>query len=127
YRHSPLDETAWGRGNGFVALGLTMCLSDLPENHPAYAKLLADFREHAAALARHQDYTGCWHQVVDLEGSYRELSSTCMIAFALARGIRRGWLPREEYEPVLQRAWQAVLTRVSPDGQLVDVCTGTGK
>jgi hypothetical protein len=37
HRHSPLDETAWGRGNGFPALGLTLSLSAWPENHPARA------------------------------------------------------------------------------------------
>ena len=33
-----------------------------------------------------------WHQVVDRHESYRELSCTCMISFAIIRGIRRGWL-----------------------------------
>ena len=35
YRHSPLDEAAWGRGNGFPALGLALCLTYLPKSHPA--------------------------------------------------------------------------------------------
>ncbi|MEM7391532.1 MAG: glycoside hydrolase family 88 protein, partial [Verrucomicrobiota bacterium] len=30
YRHSPLDEAAWGRGNGFPALGLSMVLETMP-------------------------------------------------------------------------------------------------
>ena len=29
YRHSPLDESPWGRGNGFPALGLALSLTDL--------------------------------------------------------------------------------------------------
>src|SRR5438552_1329099 len=30
YRHSPLDQAAWGRGNAFPALGLALTLSDIP-------------------------------------------------------------------------------------------------
>jgi len=33
YRHSPLSEAAWGRGNGFPALGVVLSLSDLPESY----------------------------------------------------------------------------------------------
>ena len=40
YRHSPLDESAWGRGNGFPALGLALVLSFLPEDSPARPEIL---------------------------------------------------------------------------------------
>ena len=30
YRHSPLNEAAWGRGNAFPALGLALSLTDFP-------------------------------------------------------------------------------------------------
>ena len=127
YRHSPLDETAWGRGNGFPALGLAWCLTDLPTDHAGRDEMLAAFRAHVAALARHQDPTGAWHQVIDHPGSYRELTSTCMITYALIRGVRSGWLDEATYRPVIDKAWQAIRTRVATDGSLVDVCTGTGK
>lgn len=127
YRHSPLDETAWGRGNGFPALGLALCLSDFPEAHPGRPELLAAFQSHMKALARHQDYTGCWHQVIDRPESYREFTATCMITFALLRGVQRGWLERAEFEPLIDRGWYAIRTRIGPQGSLVDVCTGTGK
>jgi rhamnogalacturonyl hydrolase YesR len=89
--------------------------------------MLTAFRNHLAALAKHQDPTGCWHQVVDRPESYRELSCTCMITFAMARGIRLGWLDRATYAPLVERGWYAIRTRVAADGGLVDVCTGTGK
>lgn len=50
-----------------------------------------------------------------------------MITFAMTRGIRNGWLDRETFLPVIIKAWYAIRTRVGSDGQLVDVCTGTGK
>ena len=127
YRHSPLDEAAWGRGNGFPALGLAWSLSAIPENDPVFQPMLAAFQRHMAALVAHQDPTGAWHQVIDLPESYRELTSTSMIGFAMARGLEGGWLEGEEYEQAVARAWNAVKTRVAPNGELVDVCTGTGK
>ncbi len=127
YRHSPLDEAAWGRGNGFPALGVALCLSWWPEDRADRAQLLEMLQTHLAALAKYQDPTGCWHQVIDSPQSYRELTCTCMILFAAARGVRNGWLDRDQFDPLLRRAWYAVRTRVSPDGRLVDVCTGTGK
>jgi rhamnogalacturonyl hydrolase YesR len=157
YRHSPLCEAAWGRGNGFPALGLALSLTDIdatasggrtpagnarnrdpdsiqgtdaprsPELSAIRDELLAAFRAHMAALAKHQDPTGTWHQVIDFPGSYRELTATCMITFAMARGIRHGWLDAETYRPIVEKAWEGIKVRVGADGTLFDVCTGTGK
>ena len=127
YRHSPLDEAAWGRGNGFPALGLTWSLLEMPENAPGRAEFMRAYRELIDSLLPHQDPTGMWLQVVDYPGSYRELSSTSMIGYALAAGLREGWISGPRYENALQRAWIAVQSRVAADGSLVDVCQSTGK
>jgi rhamnogalacturonyl hydrolase YesR len=128
YRHSPLCEAAWGRGNGFPALGVSWALSLWPDDHPAKEQLVAEFQKHMAALKPHQDEkTGCWHQVIDHPESYDEYSCTCMIGFAMQRGIRRGWLAKDAYQPCVDRAWRAIQSRTSPTGELVNVCTGTGK
>ena len=127
YRNSPLNDAAWGRGNGFPALGLALTLTDLPAEHPGRAEMLRAFQEHLAALRTHQDPTGMWHQVIDVEGSYRELTATCMITFAMLRGMKHGWLDRTTYEPCVRKTWPAILARIGADGSLIDVCEGTGK
>lgn len=127
YRHSPLDEAAWGRGNGFPALGLALALSEIPESHPAHQALKEDLRKHLTALKQHQDPTGMFHQVIDEPGSYREMTSTCMISFAILRGLRNGWLDETEFRPVIERSMAAISERIAPNGELIDVCTGTGK
>lgn len=128
YRHSPLCEAAWGRGNGFPALGVVLALTHWPEDHPAFKELVAEFQKHMAALKPHQDArTGCWHQVIDHPESYNEYSCTCMIGLAMQRGIRRGWLAKSDYQPCVEAAWRAVKERTGSDGKLVNVCTGTGK
>jgi rhamnogalacturonyl hydrolase YesR len=89
--------------------------------------MLAAYQRHMNALLQHQDPTGAWHQVIDRPESYRELTATSMIGFALVRGLRLGWISGERYRQAAERAWYAVKTRVRPDGGLMDVCTGTGK
>jgi rhamnogalacturonyl hydrolase YesR len=126
YRHSPLDEAAWGRGNGFPALGLALTLSDLPAKDSAFPEVLRSFQSHMRALANLQDENGMWRQVIDLPGSYPEFSATAMITFAMVRGIRSGWL-ETRYQPMVDRAWRALKIRFSADGQLTDVCESTGK
>ena len=127
YRHSPLDEAAWGRGNGFPAMGLAWALSEFPEDHADFPALKKDFQQHITALLRHQDEFGCWHQVIDKPGSYREFSATAMIAWSLKCGLDRGWLDKATHQPALARAWIAAKQRIGPKGVIVDICTGTGK
>jgi unsaturated rhamnogalacturonyl hydrolase len=133
YRHSPLCEAAWGRGNGFPALGLALSLADLeampasPARDELRGAMLQSLRQHLRALAEHQDVTGMWRQVIDDPGSYRELTATCMITYAMVRGIRSGWLDESEFAPAARRAWDAIKVRIGEDGVLMDVCTGTGR
>jgi rhamnogalacturonyl hydrolase YesR len=126
YRHQASAEAAWGRGNAFPALGLALTLSDVPADHPAYPPLLAAFRQHMAMLSRFQDENGMWRNVIDRPGAYSEYSATAMIATAMLRGIRNGWLDRGTYQPLVDNAWRAISARTSVDGRLVDVCESTG-
>lgn len=127
YRHSPLTDAAWGRGNGFPALGLAMTLEGLPADHPGFAQVRQSFERHMAALLPHQDRDGLWRQVIDLPGAYPEFSATAMIGTALAMGIRHGWLDAKTYQPAVDAAWRAIVSRVGRDGVLLDVCESTNK
>ena len=50
-----------------------------------------------------------------------------MITFAIARGIRLGWLDKDSFLPVVEKSWPAINRRIGTNGELLDVCTGTGK
>jgi unsaturated rhamnogalacturonyl hydrolase len=127
YRHSPLDEAAWGRGNGFPALGLAWSLSEIPETYKDREKIRAMFEAHLSAMLPHQDRGGAWRQVVDKPESYREFTVTAMTTYAMTRGVRMGWLDRAKFGPAIDKGWFAIRARIGTDGGLVDVCTGTGK
>jgi rhamnogalacturonyl hydrolase YesR len=126
YRHQASTDAAWGRGNAFPALGLALTLSEFPKEHADFPRLLASYRAHMTALARFQDENGMWRNVIDRPGAYPEYSATAMIATAMLRGIRNGWLDRDTFDPLVQKAWKAILARTGADGRLVDVCESTG-
>ncbi len=128
YRHSPLSEAAWGRGNAFPALGLALALRSLPKGHAAYPEMLGAFQALVARLATFQDAeSGMWHQVVDMPASYQEFSATAMIGRAMLLGVRNGWLDRRAYLPRVQAAWRGVSARTFADGTVAEVCESTGK
>jgi rhamnogalacturonyl hydrolase YesR len=123
--HGPESPFAWGRGNGFAALGLAEALAYLPETWPERETVLGIFRRQMEALIGHQSADGSWCEVVDEPESYQELTVTAMVVAAMARGIRLGWLPRAEYGMVVEAGWRAVVARVGEDGSVRNVCTST--
>ncbi len=127
YRHSPLSDAAWGRGNAFPALGLSWALSEFPKERPQFGPMLRAFQDHMANLARFQDANGMWREVIDQRGAYSEFSATAMIATAMLQGMKNGWLESATYRPRVERAWRAILARTAADGRLMDVCESTGK
>jgi len=127
YRHHPETDAAWGRGNGFAALGLALTLSEVPRDHPGYAHALASYRKLMAALLPLQTRDGLWRNVVNYPGTYAEFSGTAMIGFAMLRGLENGWLDGGDYERAVDRAWVAVNSRTSSAGTFVDVCESTAR
>lgn len=122
--HAVEGPHAWGRGNGFAALGLAEALEHLPSDWPDRGRVLDIYRRHMRALGAHQANDGMWRQVVDEPASYRELTVTAMTVAVMARGVRLGWLDPSYLRPI-DRAWHALLTRIGADGSLSDVCAGT--
>ena len=121
------DDAAWfwGRGNGFASLGYAETLTYLPEEHSDRDALVEQHTRHLTALRDYQQPSGMWSEIIDFPGSYQEMTVTCMIGYAMARGMRLGWLD-DSYADSLMLAWQGVSERIDDEGGLVDVCTGTG-
>jgi unsaturated rhamnogalacturonyl hydrolase len=128
YRHQPATDAAWGRGNGFAALGLALTLTEMPREHPAYSEMLHSFRAHMAALLPYQNRDGLWRNVIDYRGAYPEFSATAMIGFAMQRGLREGWFEDPKpYRAAVAQAWHAVNARTGSDGTVIDVCESTAR
>ena len=50
-----------------------------------------------------------------------------MFAYGFVIGVRRGILTDPAYTRGYQKAWAALSTYVQPDGQLREICVGTGQ
>jgi rhamnogalacturonyl hydrolase YesR len=125
FNHAVDGPAAWGRGNGFAAMGLAEALTALPPNHPQRTAILMIYRRQMDAVKRQQAPDGMWREVIDEPGAYREETATAMLLSAMARGIRLGWIDGT-YQPVVQRAWRALAAHVRDDGTIIDVCASTG-
>jgi rhamnogalacturonyl hydrolase YesR len=115
----------WGRGNGFAAMGLAETLTYLPEDDPRRGRILDMLLALLEGMQSRQNPSGMFPQVLDVPGSFQEFTATCMFGYAVARGIRLGWLDSSFAAP-LQLAWQGVAERIDDAGNVVDGCISTG-
>ena len=125
YWHCHASPYFWGRGNAFAALGFAEALSYLDWQNDD-ADIAATHRAHLAALASYQHPSGLWHQLIDDPATYLEHSATTMIGYAIARGLRAGWLAPDPWRACAERAWAGAAARIGADGELDQVCVGTG-
>jgi len=127
--HTKTSPQHWGRGNGWFAAGMTELLRALPATHASRARIMTGYEAMMAALLRTQTASGMWRQLVDDDspGNWPETSSTGMFAFAMVTGVKNGWLPASPYGPAARKAWLALIQYVDADGNVRDVCRGTGE
>ncbi len=140
-----LSPEVWGRAMGWYAMALVDTLDWFPKDHPQHAALVAALNRTMAAVVKVQDpKTGLWWQVMDRpsrsgplmqkqpdgsirigmarsgNGNFPEASASCMFAYALAKGVRMGYLPQADEAPA-KRAWEGIQTKfltTNPDGTL---------
>ena len=117
----------WGRANGWVAVAMAEVLSVLPESHPKYKEVLKIYKEQVVGLKKYQSKDGLWNQVIDHpELAFgTETSCSAQFTFAIARGIRKGWLDNS-YINIVEKAVAGLKERISEEGGLYKVCEGTG-
>lgn len=127
FYHAPDSHFFWGRGDGWVAAGMTELLTSLPGNHPRRARIMEGYLKMMKALLQYQDKDGMWHQLLDHSESFPETSSTGMFTFALVTGVKKGWLNAKTYAPAAREGWLALTTYLEPNGDIRNVCEGTGK
>ncbi len=125
--HAPDVPFFWGRGNGWMAAGMSELLRSLPENHPQRARILEGYRKLMASLLKYQDADGMWHQLIDHPEAWPETSSTGMFTFALITGVKNGWLDEKTYGPAARRGWLGLVGYLNADGDVRNVCEGTNK
>jgi rhamnogalacturonyl hydrolase YesR len=74
----------------------------------------------AEEIASLQGADGLWRPGLLDAAAYRlpENSGSAFFTFGFAYGINSGILDRAKYQPVIQKAWQGLLSHIYQDGRL---------
>jgi unsaturated rhamnogalacturonyl hydrolase len=106
-----LSPEVWARALGWYEVALVDVLDWFPKDHPQRAKLVLALNQTMASVVKVQDAkSGLWWQVMaqgGKAGNYPEASASCMFVYALAKGVRLGYLP-QIYEANAKRGWEGI-------------------
>ncbi|MEO8860999.1 MAG: DUF4350 domain-containing protein, partial [Ginsengibacter sp.] len=104
----------WARGMGWYGMGLVDVLENFPDNQPEKKELIQILNRFAAAVSRVQDpMNGLWWDILNMPGknkNYQEASASCMFVYALAKGVRLGYLPAS-YLAVAKKGYEGVIQK----------------
>lgn len=109
-----LSPHVWARAMGWYGMGLVDALEWFPQDHQKRTDLIAILNRFATAVTKYQDAkTGLWWDIVDLPAkgkNYLEASASSMIVYALAKGVRLGYLPDRFVAPA-QKGYNGIISQ----------------
>lgn len=129
YKEPNGEDCYWSRGNGWVYAALVRVLDEIPANEVHRQDYINDFLTMSKAIKACQREDGFWNVSLHDPNHFggKELTGTSLFVYGIAWGIRNGLLDRDEYLPIVLKAWNAMVKdAVHPDGFLGYV-QGTGK
>lgn len=115
----------WGRCNGWIMMSQVELLDKLPVDHPQREELIRLLARQIVGLSRYQDAGGLWHQLIDMESTYLETSSSAIFTYAIAKAINEGWID-SRYAYIAAQGWEGLSEKILADGQVEGICMGTG-
>ncbi|CUN54297.1 glycosyl hydrolase [Bacteroides xylanisolvens] len=117
----------WGRGNGWMAAGMTELLRYLPKDNKDRLRILKGYQKMMKSLKKYQTSDGLWNQLIDQPDCWAETSGSAMFTFAFIAGVKQGWLKAKEYGPAARKAWMALIPYINEKNDVREVCVGTNK
>jgi rhamnogalacturonyl hydrolase YesR len=119
-RTSSGQKVFWSRGNGWVFAGLAHMLDMIPNEHPKRSRFIDQFKGMAEILAGIQGEDGMWRpSLLDAEEFPQpETSGSAFFCYGMLWGMNNGLLSRDEFEPVVVKAWNALVQQVNEEGRL---------
>lgn len=119
-----LSQNFWLRALGWYSMALLDTLDKCdPSVGEPYERLKSIFVDLMDSLLKYQDESGMWYQVVNLgnmEKNYLETSGSSILAYALLKGVRLGFLP-ESYTEYGLKAFNGICDKyltTDEDGSL---------
>jgi len=122
----------WARAMGWYSDALVDVLDNFPANHPKRKALIDILNRLVDAVERQQDKTtGLWYDVMAYNGTdkaknYFEASASCQFTYAIAKGVRKGYLPAAKLA-IAQKAYAGILKQFIKEENGQTNFTGTVK
>lgn len=111
----------WARGDGWVLAGLAKVLDDMPETYVRQPFFMEKYVKLARAVKELQQPEGHWTRSMmdpDQAPGY-ETSGTAFFCYGLLWGVNHGYLPKKEFMPTIQSAWNYLATiALQDDGKV---------
>lgn len=127
FYHAPDVPFYWGRGDGWMAVGMAELLRSLPKTNANYTRIMKGYTDMMTSLLKYQTEEGMWRQLIDKPESWPETSATGMFTFAMITGVKNGWLDKEVYGKAARKAWLKLITYINENNDITEVCEGTNK
>jgi unsaturated rhamnogalacturonyl hydrolase len=125
FYHSPDAHFSWGRGNGWMSVGMAEILRILPKDNPDRERIMSGYHKMMAALLKYQEPDGMWRQIIDDPEAWKETSSTAMFTYAMITGVKNGWLDEKTYGTAARKGWIALIGYINDKDEITEVCEGT--
>lgn len=125
FYHSPDAHYSWGRGNGWMAVGMAEILRILPKDNTYRNRIMEGYHKMMAALLKYQENDGLWRQIIDDKEAWKETSGTAMFTYALITGVKNGWLDSKIYGAAARKGWLGLISYINTNDELTEVCEGT--
>jgi unsaturated rhamnogalacturonyl hydrolase len=127
FYHAPDVPFFWGRGDGWMAAGMSELLRSLPKNNSYRPRIMQGYKKMMASLLKYQAEDGMWRQLIDDSTAWKETSCTGMFTFAFITGVKEGWLDAPTYGAAAKKAWLSLITYINQNNDITEVCEGTNK
>lgn len=123
------EDCYWSRGNGWVIAALAKVLSIIPEDAPHREQYIVDLKSMADALIPIQREDGFWNVSLHDPNHFggKETSGTALFTYAMAYGVNNGILDKDKFMPVIEKAWNAMITESLQDNGFLGYLQSTGK
>ena len=126
FHHASNVPYFWGRGDGWMAVGMAEMLRMMPKDSPYKERVMESYKLMMKTLLRYQGYDGMWTQIIDDPNSWNETASTAMFTYAMIVGVKNGWLDKKTYGAAARKAYISLLSYLDENWNIRNVCEGTG-
>jgi len=115
-KETGVSPNFWARAMGWYADALVDVLDYFPADHPKRKSLIDILNRLVNAIEKQQDKTtGLWYDVMNYNGpgkekNYFEASASSQFVYAVAKGVRKGYLPAAKIE-IAKKGYDGIVKR----------------